>query len=166
MKKRGQILGLPLILLFSLIVGAFILLYGTKVILNLTEEAEYVEFLDQLGDLDTTIQTFQNYDAGSSKIYTLNLPKGIESICFYDSMQENSCSFNGEDCSAELEGEFNLILDEEYNIYIFPQGLYDRNRFLIENFQTEDANPVCLSNGGSVAIQSQKEYVGISYYEK
>lgn len=62
MKKRGQILGLPLVLLFSLIVGAFILLYGAKVILDLTSEADYVEFLDQVKDFDTTVQTFQNYD--------------------------------------------------------------------------------------------------------
>lgn len=166
MKKRGQILGLPLVLLFSLIVGAFILLYGAKVILDLTEEADYVEFLDQVEDLDTTIQTFQNYDVGSSKVYALDLPKAIESICFYDSTQTGSCTLDGEACSVDMQGELELVLDDEYNFYIFPQGLYDRNRFLIEGFQTEAANPVCISNGGSILIQVQKEYVGISYYEK
>src|SRR3989338_6613845 len=118
MKKKAQILGLPLILVFSLIVGAFILLYGAKVILDLTEEADYVEFLDQLEDFDATLNSFGNYDVGS------------------------------------------------YNVYIFPQGLYDRNRFTIESFQTLEGNPLCISNGKDLLIQSQKEFVGISYYEK
>ena len=166
MKKRGQILGLPLILLFSLIVGAFILLYGAKVILDLTEEADYVEFLDQLQDLESKIVTYGNYDVGTVKTYTLDLPGDIETLCFYDPTQSDSCTLDGGVCSADLQGELELILDDEYNVYIFPIGLYDQNRFLIETFQTEDANPICISNGGSLVIAPQKEYVGISYYDK
>ncbi len=166
MKKRGQILGLPLVLLFSLIVGAFILLYGAKVILDLTSEADYVEFLDQVKDFDTTVQTFQNYDVGSSKVYSFDLPKDIETLCLYDATQEGSCTLNGESCPADLQGELDLVLDDKYNFYIFPVGLYDQNRLPIEDFQTLGGNPVCLSNGGSVAIQAQKDSVGVSYYEK
>lgn len=165
MKKRGQILGLPLILVFSLIVGAFILLYGAKVILDLTEEANYVEFLDQVEDLDASIDTFGNYDVGSSKVYTFQVSEDVETLCFYDPIQNRDCTLDGETCSSALEGELELVLDEEYNLYVFPQGLFDRNRFTIESFQTLDGNPICVSNGQSIVIQAQKEYVGISYYE-
>ena len=165
MKKRGQILGLPLLLVFSLIVGAFILLYGAKVILDLTEEAHYVDFLDQVNDLDTSLQTFGNYDVGSSKIYTLVLPEDVETLCFYDPLHVGSCIFNGDTCPGELEGDFALVLDNQYNLYIFPQGLYDRNRFTIESFQTVEGNPICVSNGENIVLQSQKDYVGIQYYE-
>src|SRR3989344_2701550 len=82
MKKKAQILGLPLILVFSLIVGAFILLYGAKVILDLTEEADYVEFLDQLEDFDATLNSFGNYDVGSSKVYSFSVSENIETLCF------------------------------------------------------------------------------------
>ncbi|MDP3728180.1 MAG: hypothetical protein Q8R18_01870 [bacterium] len=166
MKKRAQILGLPLILVFSLIVGAFILLYGAKVILDLTEEADYVDFLGQVEDLDATLDTFGNYDIGSSKVYTLKVPEDVEIICFYDASQGDSCRLDGDACSSDIEGKLALVLDEEYNLYIFPQGLYDRNRFTIEKFQTEEGNPLCISNGNSLLVQSQKDYVGISYYEK
>ena len=166
MKKKAQILGLPLILVFSLIVGAFILLYGAKVILDLTEEADYVEFLDQLEDFDATLNSFGNYDVGSSKVYSFSVSENIETLCFSSNSMEGSCTFNGEACSAELEGELELVFDEDYNVYIFPQGLYDRNRFTIESFQTLEGNPLCISNGKYLLIQSQKEFVGISYYEK
>src|SRR3989344_1715485 len=122
MKKKAQILGLPLILVFALIVGAFILLYGAKVILDLTEEANYVDFLDQVEDLDNTLHSFGNYDVGSSKVYMLDVPDDVEVLCFYDSSQEDSCTFDGEACSVELEGELAVVLDQEYNLYIFPQG--------------------------------------------
>ena len=166
MKKRGQILGLPLIFVFALIVGAFILLYGAKVILDLRSEADYVDFLDTLDDLDTNVQTFGSYDVGSSKVYNLRLPKDIEQICFYDPSQEDSCMLDGEACSSELEGELVVLESEEYNVYIFPQGLYDRSRFTIESFYTQEGNPVCVTNEGSITVQSLKDGVGIGYYEE
>lgn len=165
MEKRGQILGLPLVLLFSLIVGAFILLYGAKVILDLTEEADYVEFLDQVKDLESTLQTYQNYDTGTSKKYTLDVPEDIEVLCFYDGTQSTDCTLDGSACPADLQGEIDLVLDDKYSLYIFPVGLYDRNRFLIEGFYTTEGNPVCVSNGKQILIQVQKEGVSLSFYE-
>ncbi len=165
MKKRGQLLGLPLLLVFALIVGAFIMLYGAKVIYDLTQQANYVDFLDILDDLDTNIQTFEAYDVGSSKVYALEFPDAVETICFYDSTQTDSCTLDGEPCSAELEGELVLLEDSEYNVFILPSGVYERTRFTISVFQSIDGNPVCVSNGGSITIQSQKDSVGIAYYD-
>ena len=165
MKRGGQILGLPLILVFSLIVGAFILLYGAKVILDLSEEADYVSFLERLDDLDATLRTFENYDSGSSKVYALDIPKDIETICFYGESSTGSCTLDGGVCPVELEEELALVLDPEYNIYIFPQGVYDRTRFTLEEFQTIEGDPICVSQGGSIVLSSQKDFVGVAYDE-
>ncbi|MSR86365.1 hypothetical protein EXS74_03135 [Candidatus Woesearchaeota archaeon] len=165
MNKRGQLLGLPLLLVFALIVGAFIMLYGAKVIYDLTQEANYVDFLDTLDDLDTNIQTFEAYDVGSSKVYALEFPDAVEMLCFYDSTQTDSCTLDGEVCSAELEGELILLESSEYNIFVLPSGLYERTRFTITSFQSLEGNPVCVSNGGSITIQSQKDFVGVAYYD-
>ncbi len=165
MKKRGQILGLPLILVFGMIVGAFILLYGAKVILDLSDEANYVDFLDQIQDFDTNIQIFEQYDVGSSKVYTFSLSKDVETLCFYVPAQSTDCTLNGEDCSADIDGELEIVLDDEYNFYVFPQGVFERTRFTITPFSVDGGNPVCVSNGNSVVLQSQKEGVLISYYE-
>lgn len=166
MKKRGQILGLPLILVFALIVGAFILLYGAKVIYDLTQQANYVDFLDHVKDLDTTIQMYSAYDAGSSKVYTLDLPSAVDTICFYDSSQTSDCTLDGQACSSDLDGELAVLESSEYNVYIFPSGVYDRTRFTITGFQPLSGNPVCVSNGKSISIQSQKDSVGVAYYEQ
>ena len=164
MRKRGQLLGLPLLLLFGLIVGAFILLYGAKTILDLTSQADYVDFLDTTKDLEATIQTFQNYDPGSSKVYALNLPDGVETLCFYDASQDVSCTEDGQLCSADLSGNFELVADSQFNLYVFPLALYDENRFPIENFVTKGGNPICVSNGGSVVINAGKDAVSVAYY--
>ena len=165
MNKRGQLLGLPLLLVFALIVGAFILLYGAKVIYDLTQQADYVDFLDRMNDLDTNIQTFGAYDVGSSKVYALDLSQNIDTICFYDPSQSSSCTLDGEACSSDLEGELVVVESSDYNVYIFPSGVYDRTRFTIQSFAPLEGNPVCVSNGKSITIQSGKDSVGISYYE-
>ena len=164
--KRGQILGLPLLLMFGLIVGAFIMLYGAKVIMDLNSEADYVDFLDTMKDFENNIKTFQNYDIGSSKVYVLDLPSNVESLCYYDSSQEIDCKLDGQDCSEEMVGLLEVVLTSGYNVYVMPSGVFDQSRLKIEDFKTVDSNPVCVSNGGSVVMSSQKGYVSVQYYEK
>ena len=164
--KKGQIMGLPLILIFSLIVGAFILLYGAKVIMDLNDEADYVDFLDTIKDFENNVKTFENYDVGSSKVYSFDMPKDVEAICFYDYEQNVNCMLDGVVCSEELKGNIVLVLGSGYNIYVSPAGVFEQSRLKIEDFKTAGGNPVCVSNGGSVAIASQKGYVSIQYYEK
>ncbi len=162
--KRGQILGLPLILVFSLIVGAFILLYGAKVILDLTSEADYVSFLDEMKDVENNIVMFNNYDVGSAKVYDLDLPEDVEAVCFYDSTQVMDCKLNSENCEDNFEATFDLVKTAQYNVYIFPQGIYDQTRLNIQNFKTENGNPQCITNGESIIISAGKDYVGVEHY--
>jgi hypothetical protein len=165
MKKRGQILGMPLVLLFGLIVGAFILLYGAKWVLDLTEEAEYVELLGVLDDLENNIETFGHYDAGSSKVYALSLSEDVDTVCFYDwDAATDDCYIDGDACGIEITEVLDLVEDDTYNVYLLPQGVFDRTRFGIEYFGTVDGNPVCVSNGGSILIEADEDYATIAYY--
>ena len=164
MQKRGQLLGLPLILIFGLIVGTLILFFGIRWIQNLVLEAEYINTLDTIGEIENTIKTFRNYDAGSSKIYSLQIPTRIEKICFYDFSADVRCKSNGEPCSAEDEDLLHLVLDDKYNVYILPQGLYDTNRYSIEQFQLEGGNPLCVSPGGEILFTADEDAVTIAYH--
>jgi len=164
--KRGQILGLPLILIFALIVGAFILLYGAKVILDLTAEADYVDLLDNIKDIENNVETFQNYDVGSSKVYDISLPEDVEKLCFYSPLADRSnCLDDGKECSTELQETLDLIISDQYNVYLIPQSLYDINRFSIADFEPLGGNPECVSNGKDMVISAGKDTVGIQYYE-
>ena len=163
--KRGQIMGLPLVLLFALIVGALILAFGMKYAFDLVEQAEYVDFLGNLDDIENNIETYGNYDEGSAKVYELSLPTGVEMLCFYKFGDDYDCKLDGETCDEETDGMLELLVESNYNVYLMPQGLYDMNRFSIESFETEEGNPECISNGKSMLISSYDGYVGIGYYE-
>lgn len=164
MQKNGQLLGLPLILIFGLIVGALILFFGIRSIQNLVIEGEYVNTLDTLGEIENTIKTFRNYDVGSSKIYSLQIPARIEKICFYDSSADVHCESNGEPCSAEDEDLLNLVLDDQYNVYLIPQGLYDTNRYSIGPFQLDGGNPLCVSPSEEILFTAEEDAVTIAYH--
>ena len=168
MKKKGQILGVPLVLLFGLIVGALILAYGAKVVLDMLDEAEYVDFLDTLDDIENNVETFSHYDEGSSKVYTLDLPQSIETLCFYDADEDFNCYLDGEDCDSDLSELVELLGDNDYNVYVIPQDVFDRTRFGIEEFVPvgdDDENPVCVSNGEKILFTAEDDYVSIAYYE-
>ena len=163
MQKRGQLLGMPLLLLFGLIVGALILFFGIRWIQNLTLEAEYVSVLDTLQEIDTTIQTFRNYDAGSSKVYAVDVPQRIEKICFYDSSDNVRCTVDGEPCSENDEALLDLLLTDQYNVYLLPGDVYDKNRFSIASFVVEEGNPVCVTPGKDIRFTAEEDIVRISY---
>lgn len=165
MKKKGQLMGMPLVLLFALIVAAMILAYGVKVAIDLVGEADYVDMLNTIEDIENNIDTFKNYDEGSAKVFDLSLPSDVEYLCFYDSAQDLDCLADGNSCSDDILDTLDLTLSDSYNVYLYPQGIYDQNRFSIEDFETEDGNPECISNGGQMVITAHKEFVGITYYE-
>lgn len=154
---------MPLLLLFGLIVGALILFFGIRWIQNLTLEAEYVDLLKTLENVDTTIQTFQNYDAGSSKQYTLDVPSRIDKLCFYDPSEDVRCILNGGPCSADDEALLDLVLDDQYNVYILPQDLYDKNRFSIAPFAVAEGNPLCVTPGNAIRFTAEEDTVRISH---
>tara|TARA_Y100000310_G_scaffold290392_1_gene317533 strand:- start:1252 stop:1746 length:495 start_codon:yes stop_codon:yes gene_type:complete len=163
--KRGQLLGMPLVLLFSLIVGALILAYGAKVAYDLVSQADYVDFLSSLDDIEANVETFSNYDAGSAKVYELNLPDDVEYLCFYSDTSAYNCLQDGGTCDEDLDGTLELVTEDSFNVYVYPTSTFERNRFLIESFEVENGNPECIANGKSILITAHDDYVGITYNE-
>lgn len=161
--RRGQILGLPLVYVFAIIVGALIMLYGITVLRDLMKEADYVDFLDSLNGLKKTIDVYQSYDAGSSKLYTLSFPSKVEYVCFYDPSISVNCKKDKEMCTKELDDMFSVIQDKNYNVYVFPQGTFDQNRFSITSFHTQNGNPICISNGQKLRIVTEEDGVAVAF---
>ena len=103
-------------------------------------------------------------DVGSSKIYSIQIPTRVEKICFYDSSADVHCESNGGPCSAEDEDLLNLVLDDQYNVYLIPQGLYDTNRYSIEPFQLDGGNPICVSPSEEILFTAEEDAVTIAYH--
>ena len=78
--KKGQLLGLPLVLIFALVVSAFVLFFGIKFVLDLQSEASYVDLLTTIDDIENNIETYQQYDTGSSKVLPLDIPKQVDEL--------------------------------------------------------------------------------------
>ena len=164
--KRGQLLGMPLVLIFALIVGAMILAWGVYTIMDLIGEADYVELLDKIDDLENNIDAFGNYDKGSAKVYVLDFPAAVEYVCFYNSPGTGDCLLDGGSCPQELQDDLTLMLESSYNVYIYPLGEFERSRFMIEDFSPEGSNPECISNGNNALITKQDDLVSVTYYEE
>ena len=139
MKKKGQILGVPLVLLFGLIVGALILAYGAKVVLDMLDEAEYVDFLDTLDDIENNVETFSHYDEGSSKVYTLDLPQSIETLCFYDADEDFEFF---EDFDSFLSGTNIIPLNSDDYCWIKMTEFSGDD--YCENISSEEGKEACL----------------------
>ncbi len=164
--KRGQLLGMPLILLFALIVAALLLAWGFMTAKDLVGQADYVDLLDKIDDLDNNVDSFANYDKGSAKKYSLDFPDVVEYVCFYDPGSSGGCVLDGGACPQELNDELSLAVGDSYNLYVLPFGKFDNSRFLINDFVPKNGNPECVSNGNTVLVAKEDGFVSLSYYEE
>ncbi len=86
--KKGQVMGMPFIFIFSLILVAVALFVGFWVIKNFMERAEQLAIYDFTNQLENeVISTWQKEEA--SKTITLAFSKKFDQICFTNL---NSCS--------------------------------------------------------------------------
>ena len=163
--KKGQIMGLPLVLVFALIVAGLLLFFGVRWILSLQGAADSVAALDMIDSIDNYVETYGSYDARSARRITVSFPTSVEVACFYDKSQSYDCKLDGGDCTQDLENYFQLLGTSSSNIFLFPTNSLDETRFSITSFQSEGANPVCVSNGNDIQITTHEDYVSISYVE-
>jgi len=160
--KKAQVMGMPLVLLFGLILGAIILIWGVYMIFNLMDSAELTELADKVTDLRNKMDVFSNYDTGATQKYTVAFPSKIEYVCFYNPDEVMDCKLNGGSCPSDLI-EFMEITADSNNVYIYPPE-YEQIKFEVEDLYPKEANPECIRNQQTAIIEKTEEYVTISYY--
>ncbi|MBI5872010.1 hypothetical protein HZB88_02905 [archaeon] len=164
--KRGDLLGLPLVFIFALVVGALILIWGGSVILDLGKEADCIDLYDSMKSFEATIDSFYNYDEGSSKQIRVSYPSSVEYVCFFNPEEEINCMLDGGECEPEgLWEGFDLVLESEEtnNFFILPMSICEITRIEIRHLKAEQGNPLCISNRKSIRITTKEDYVGITY---
>jgi hypothetical protein len=162
--KKGQISGLPLVLIFALIVGALILFWGVKTVMDLNEQADYVQLADKITDLETDIDIFDNYGDGATKKFLIDIPSKLDYLCVTNSNPTN-CLLDNEPCPTELAEYLDMIVVESKNVYIYPPE-FDITYFDIENLEPKTGNPECFSNQATTILEKTGDIVTLSYYEK
>lgn len=81
--KKAQIMAQPLIYIFYVVVAALILFFGVRVIGNINDNAEKVEYLTFVSDVEKKINTAYQDNIGSViSLDDITVPKQVVEICF------------------------------------------------------------------------------------
>src|SRR3989344_3584699 len=140
------------IFIFALIMMALVLLFGVRQLSVVTTTADKVETLVFIDDFTKEIQSYTNFDIGSSKQVRLSLPSGINQVCFFDPKQPVQ-GISDPVFRALLEG------DKKNNLYVLPLEEFQNPGpgFIVPHLITKGShNPFCVltPNGFRVIIET------------
>ncbi|MBS3107478.1 hypothetical protein J4468_01050 [Candidatus Woesearchaeota archaeon] len=157
MKKRGQLLGMPLVYIFAIIVAGMILLWGGSQIVKYLQFAECVKIQDFNNKLDNDVKSMLRMDTGSRQGYKTSLTSKVNMICFYNS--ENPINNN-----HYLVQEYKTVIQNgRKNVYYLPMETEDCDlMFAVSNLRNNEAiNPLCFENGKSYDLESKGAIVEV-----
>ena len=153
MRKRGQLLGMPLVYIAMALFMALVLYFGFNSLAKINKAKEITEVSKFVLDFENEVEVVYNYDIGSAKRFrSAALPQKVTHVCFYDKAKG----------LPVLQGEINalnLIDPEIYyymdtslkeNLFLAPVGIYNAPYpdYYIENLKLKDGskNPLCFKN--------------------
>lgn len=169
MRKKGQMLSQPFVYIFALIVGALILVWGGKTVLDLLQTGSQVNVGSYIKSLEQDVAAYKNFGEGSKTAKKVDFPQDITYICFLDlERSANDCKRKGANnkivkCKPEeLDEEFAFQIEEpNKNVYILPTDAVKINAFNIKDLKPAQGNPFCVRNGQDIEIISKVSYVEV-----
>ena len=78
---KAQLIGQVFIYIITIIIVAFILVYGYRAIFIFKEKADQISFVQLKNDLQNTVEVL-SVDFGSVKIRRFTVPENINTVCF------------------------------------------------------------------------------------
>lgn len=136
------------IFIFALILMALVLVFGIKNLLLVTTTAEKVETLSFVEDLKKEVQTYYNFDVGSTKYLTLSVPADVNQICFFN----NQLPLQGISDPVFLAL---LAGDKKNNVFILPLEHFQNPGpgFSIPHLTVRGPrNPLCIMTPNSLKL--------------
>jgi len=158
MKKRGQLLGQPFMMIFALIVGALILAWGAYEVYKLVNVAKDVQAADYISNLRSDVNRYYYYVPGSSNKFKVGLPASYDYICFV-----NHNSTLNPAPSVKPPNYNHVFVDARKSDDVF---VYSKNDVLAYNVPyvrpPDGKNPLCLKNQKSFILTSKGNYVEVN----
>jgi len=161
-RKRGQVMGLPLIYIIVVIFMALVLFFGYKAISDVWETKDMTQISKFILDLEDEVEVIYNLEVGSGKEFVgMSLPKNVKYVCFYDYEYEINVPI------AQLEGmdeDLFKYLDASVkdNVFIVPTTTYAAPApdFYIKHLTIDPKgdNPFCVPvkvSGVKFALESK-----------
>jgi hypothetical protein len=143
--KKAQLMDKPFIFIFTLVVAAFVFIFGFYVINNLIKTSSCAQLGIFYTDLNEQVNRYYNFDVGSSTEVQLKLPKKIKYFCVF-SKEESLDKTELDKISAGLYDVFTSV-DE--NIALIPINYCQKSLFYIGKLRPKE-NPLCILNTGKV----------------
>ena len=170
MRKKGQMLSQPFVYIFALVVGALILVWGGKTVLDLMNTGSQVNIGTYIKSIESDVVAYKNFGEGSKTNKKVEFPQDITYICFLD-LERNPTDCRRKEAGnkvvkctpAELDEDFAFQIEEpNKNIYVLPLSAVKINSFLVEDLKPKAGNPFCVRNGQEITIESKVDHVEVS----
>lgn len=171
MRKRGQLLGMPFIMIFALVVGALTLAGGLYYVFKLVPMAERISVSKEINDFKATIKAYYYLEEGNSKNVKLQFPSKALNVCFYDSEKYKTegwkpgtgTGYPPDFKTKETFYKNFFTANTERNMFFFPSKEFEESAFYIPylNLQSQATNPICVKNGLYIRIVSMGDHVEV-----
>lgn len=172
MKKRGQIVGMPIVYISVAVMMGLVLYFGFNSMGQLFDAKETTEISKFVLDLQDDVGIVYNYDVGSSKKFTSNaLPRSVTYACFFDPSQ----NINVDRGTLNLMDEqlfYYLDTSIKDNLFLVPVDIANAPYpdYFVEHFNLKDSlsNPLCIPNSGKTELlletylEGNSVFVGVS----
>ena len=154
-RKRGQLIGEPFVWILALVVAAFILFFGAKYIMKLSDVASEAQIADFIQDFNKESEKIYYSDVESFKLIPVNLPNKIKRICFYSRQGQINKNLIS-DTDLKL-----IQLSKDKNMFFIPLNAYNINLMLtIPNIKANEF--LCFENNKKIKIIAKGEYVEVA----
>jgi len=164
----------PFIYIFALILGALILIWGVKTVMDLKDTSEQVELGVFVKNIEKEVNKYFFYDEGAARNFDIRFSDKIKYMCVInpETFDKNkNCivkSKTGElferDCNTiENSLTLKLVANNKNNIQFLPTNVNDITKFKIVHLMPEkDDQALCIINGGKMKITSKISHVEAS----
>lgn len=174
---RGQIISMPFIFIFAIIVGAIFLVWGVKTVMDLRSHGSYVQLAKFHEDFEAKVKTYYNLEKDSSTPYKISgLPSDIKYVCFttIGSSDFSNSTLDGAKKSIDSIDKglrFELENNRGDNVFYLPLDAYGTTTFKVPHLRSA-TNPLCVSNGKSAYLANRIDksaktaYVEVGFAQK
>ena len=151
----------PFVMLFAIIVGALVLVWGVYEIKQLIDLSGDIQLSDTMNDFQRVVDQYYYFNEGSARKYKINLPSNFDKICFYSHNPADGGWNHPPDTNLDKHKPF-IINRENDNVFIIP--ISEGSAFNIINLKPIEGgnNPLCFRSGEKINITTETNYVGVS----
>ena len=141
--KKGELMSQPFMYIFIIVVLAFVLFFGVKMIINLINFSDKAQVANFVNDFKGRISDVYSDNYGSTvSLDNIKVPKNIFEVCVLNSNFPIDFSLINND---EFRAKLNLSVDGN-NDNLFLYGDFDESSlesYKIDNLEIDLINPVC-----------------------